>query len=126
VTLPRYVVLEHTGTATYKPGRHWDLMLETGQALRTWELDSIPMPGGFALAVSLADHRLAYLDYEGPISGDRGTVRRWDWGDYEVIRESPSELDIRLNGRQLQGDVRLVRDLTNSADGWQMVFEPSK
>jgi hypothetical protein len=33
-------------------------------------------------AQRIADHRLAYLEYEGPISGGRGTVRRLDGGSY--------------------------------------------
>lgn len=121
--MPRYVVLEHTGTETYKPGRHWDLMLETSGALQTWELDHIPEAGGRGRALRLADHRLDYLDYEGPISGDRGAVRRWAHGVYESVSETPDELIIRLNG-PLQGNLRLIRDLADSSDCWQVSFEP--
>ena len=87
--MPRYVVLEHETPAGYARPRHWDLMLETGGALRTWALDEPPervRSGQGEHSVQgelLRDHRLAYLDYEGPVSGDRGTVVRWDTGEYE-------------------------------------------
>lgn len=35
-----------------------------------------------ALAVRLFDHRSKYLDYEGPLSGDRGSVKRHKGGHY--------------------------------------------
>ena len=38
---------------------------------------SEPPPVGVEIECRLlADHRLAYLDYEGPISGGRGSVAR--------------------------------------------------
>ena len=56
---------------------HYDLMLEVG-VLRTW---SEPPVAGVELECRLlADHRLPYLDYEGPISGGRGTVTPWTAG----------------------------------------------
>jgi hypothetical protein len=52
-----------------------------------------PGPGGFA-ATRLADHRLAYLTYEGPISDGRGSVTRVAAGSCEV-QEGPEGLRIR-------------------------------
>jgi hypothetical protein len=123
--VPRFVVLEHTGTPTYKPGTHWDLMLEAGGSLRTWELDAVPTPGAIALAVPLPDHRLDYLQYEGPISGNRGTVRRYDCGTYETLRESQLELVVRIEGQELHGDFYLRRGQADSAAPWQISVEPS-
>ncbi|MCS7047501.1 MAG: hypothetical protein NZO58_14185, partial [Gemmataceae bacterium] len=77
--MPRYVILEHD-----HPALHWDFMLERGDVLRTWRLPAPPSIGKIA-AQALADHRRAYLDYEGPVSGNRGTVRRWDAGTYATI-----------------------------------------
>jgi hypothetical protein len=66
----RFVLLEHQWN-----GVHWDLMLEEGDVLRTWAID-VPVVSGVDLpARRLADHRLIYLDYEGPISGLRVYVR---------------------------------------------------
>ncbi|MBG83656.1 MAG: hypothetical protein CMJ40_03805 [Phycisphaerae bacterium] len=36
--------------------------------------------GGYLLATRLKDHRAAYLEYEGPVSNDRGHVRRLEQG----------------------------------------------
>jgi len=75
--MSRYVILTHD-----HPFPHWDLMLEDGGTLRTWRLLSEPGAGRVVPAERLGDHRLAYLDYEGPVSGGRGVVARWDHGTY--------------------------------------------
>ena len=69
--MPRFVLLDHD-----HPTRHWDLMLEVGPVLWTWRLDAIPDRCASCQATRIADHRPIYLDYEGPISRDRGEVRR--------------------------------------------------
>ena len=74
----RYVVLHHTG---HGPD-HFDLMVEwsPGSALlATWRIT----PGrgdAETSAEQLDDHRRAYLDYEGEVSGGRGVVTRVDAG----------------------------------------------
>jgi hypothetical protein len=78
--VPRFVVLEHD-----HPVLHWDLMLEHDGQLRTWRLLREPVGDDHVPAEPLPAHRLAYLDHEGPVSGDRGTVTRWDAGTYEVV-----------------------------------------
>jgi DNA polymerase Ligase (LigD) len=113
----RYVILRHECPEDYKPGVHWDLMLEFGDALRTWALAEEPTPGVPIAAEELPDHRLAYLDYEGPISGDRGTVRRWDAGRFELLSESRLEIHIRLAGDRVAGEARLTR-ATGNARKW--------
>src|ERR1700704_4821039 len=94
-TMPRFVILEHD-----HPVLHWDLMLEAGTALRTWRLARAPSaPGEVIDALALPDHRLFYLDYEGPVSGGRGVVKRWDAGEYEPMPLSAAEeLCVRLHG----------------------------
>lgn len=47
-------------------------------------LPAPPTSGDFP-AERIGDHRLAYLDYTGPVSGGRGQVTRWDAGAYETI-----------------------------------------
>jgi hypothetical protein len=76
--VPRYVVLEHD-----HPELHWDLMLQVGAALKTWRLPQPPAPGRSMPALSLPDHRLDYLEYEGPVSGKRGAVIRCAGGVYQ-------------------------------------------
>src|SRR5262249_55736250 len=100
-TMPRFVILEHD-----HPQLHWDLMLETGDVLRTWRLGAPPAEGEFSAEPSF-DHRLLYLDYEGPISGDRGRVVRRDRGTYDLLTEGSGVLDVRLGGEKWRGTLQL-------------------
>lgn len=108
--MPRYVVLTHD-----HPFLHWDLMLECGERLRTWRLLEAPAPETLVRAEALADHRLLYLDYQGPVSGGRGEVRRWDAGTYALSAESADALDLEMAGEVLRGRAELHR---RAGDDW--------
>jgi hypothetical protein len=99
----RWVLLHHQ----HASDSHYDLMLQDGAKLLTWRLDSVPRPGAEQPAERIADHRLVYLDYEGPISGGRGEVRRIDGGSYDPLRWSEDEIIAELHGNIVQGRVRL-------------------
>jgi hypothetical protein len=103
-TMPRFVILTHDW-----PVPHWDLFLEQGEVLRAWRLEVLPAPEQEIAAEAIADHRRLYLDYEGPVSGGRGSVSRWDHGDYELIAEAADGLTLRLRGRKIDGIARLSR-----------------
>jgi hypothetical protein len=118
--LPRFVVLQHDGPE----GRHWDLMLEAGEALATWALPSAPGLPGPAPARALPDHRLAYLDYEGPIAGGRGSVVRWDEGTYQLERREPGQWEVLLSGRRLDGRLVLQRVGADPSQ-WTFALRPS-
>ncbi len=75
--MPRFVILAHDW-----PAPHFDLMLEAGGVLKSWRLLAVPVPGMAVPAEATDDHRLEYLDYEGPVSGGRGVVRRVDGGTF--------------------------------------------
>jgi hypothetical protein len=113
----RFVVLTHDW-----PCWHWDFMLEEEEGLRTWRLDGPPHSAGGITALPLEPHRLAYLDYEGPVSGARGTVKRWDRGEYEVLEAAPLHLLIALRGARLQGTARLDNE---GHGGWRYHFAPA-
>lgn len=100
--MPRYTILEHD-----HPFLHWDLMLEDGDALRTWRLLARPDLQSVIEAEQLPDHRIAYLNYEGPVSGNRGCVHQWDAGTFDVLLQNESNLTLELRGRILQQTVRL-------------------
>jgi hypothetical protein len=102
--MPRFVVLTHD-----HPVLHWDLMLEQGGFLRTWRLVRPPDEASQNDAEALPDHRRAYLDYEGPVSGDRGMVARWDAGTYETVESTNDRIVIQLAGRKLSGVASLER-----------------
>jgi hypothetical protein len=108
--MPRFAILEHDTPPGSARARHWDVMLEQGAVLRTWAAPQPPQIGMSLDIEQLADHRLAYLDYEGPVSGGRGTVTRFDTGQYELLRESPLELLFTLAGEKLRGRATLRRD----------------
>lgn len=96
--MPRFVVLEHDW-----PSLHWDFLVEMGGALRSWRLLAEPGPGREVPAEPNAVHRLLYLDYEGPVSGDRGNVRRWDSGMFDWIIDERDRIVIELHGGKLIG-----------------------
>ncbi|NLX99051.1 MAG: hypothetical protein GXY83_23160 [Rhodopirellula sp.] len=118
--MPRFVVLEHDSSR----GLHWDFMLEIGNTLATWSLPQPPDAGGDLRAESLPDHRPLYLDYEGPVSKNRGTVTRWDRGTYEVMRRTRSEWIVLLAGTRLFGTATLGQG-SDMPDAWTFTFRPS-
>lgn len=85
-------------------------MLQWGQSLRTWAVANEPDGAIEIEAEALPDHRLAYLDYEGPISGDRGSVTRWDAGQYDVESDRGEELKVQLRGQRLRGQLSLRQE----------------
>jgi len=98
----RFAVLHHDW-----PVPHLDLLLERNGVLRAWRLPA-DWDGREPIdAVAIADHRLAYLTYEGPVTGDRGAVIARDRGMLEWIEENDGELAVRLAGNWLAGDYRL-------------------
>jgi hypothetical protein len=108
--MPRYVILTHD-----HPFPHWDFMLEDGSVLRTWRLLAQPAAGQIVRAEKLPDHRLAYLDYEGPVSGGRGVVARWDYGTYDVPDPSQPQVH-RLHGARELAFAKLASGI--EGDSW--------
>ena len=62
--------------------------------LSTWALAQEPCLDVEIEAEELVEHRKAYLDYEGPVSGNRGTVSRWDSGSFQYKSKSDDEIQI--------------------------------
>jgi len=131
--MPRFVLLYHKCPPGYERPSHWDFMLEAGDSLRTWALVEMPRswPAAQARTASiiadcapasdsntvgaelLGDHRRDYLDYEGPLSGERGRVIRIDAGMFQTVAESSQSWQIELFGQHLRG----MATLTSPADG---------
>lgn len=92
--------------------------------LRAWKLDEPPRADAALPCHSAPDHRLVYLDYEGPLTDQRGWVARWDWGTYQLDLETPTELRLAMDGHRLQGKVHIWRN--SPADNqWQMLYRPA-
>ena len=103
--MPAYVILDHD-----HPQQHWDFMLEDGATLATWRLAIPPQAGQTIAAEPSFPHRRAYLDYEGPVSGDRGTVVRWDRGEYVALAETDGRIEVLLRGSRIAGRATLSRN----------------
>ncbi|MEK6259975.1 MAG: DNA polymerase ligase N-terminal domain-containing protein [Planctomycetota bacterium] len=111
--MPRFAVLLHD-----HPFLHWDFLLERGESCQTWRLQKAPDTTGDIPAVAIADHRLMYLDYEGPVSGDRGTVTQWDAGTFEWLLNGHELVEVRLTGRKLTGIAQIDGNI------WRFRAEP--
>jgi hypothetical protein len=125
--MPRFVVLRHETPPNYARPLHWDLMLEADGWLWTWALEAQPRYDTTIVAWPLADHRLEYLEYEGPVSNNRGEVSRWDAGDYQIVRRFDDELVVHLNGKRLSGRATITRqggdELDPDNQRWVVWFE---
>lgn len=97
--MPRFVILQHVTPPGYRQATHWDLMLEDHGTLLTWALAESPRAGLSITATQLPDHRLAYLDYEGPVSDDRGEVTRVDSGDFLWLSRDTTQIIALLTGQ---------------------------
>jgi hypothetical protein len=116
-----FVVQVHSG---YGP-LHYDLMIQRGSVLATWQL-AIPPAEATAQrpipARRIGDHRLAYLGYQGPVTGNRGSVAIADRGTCQFVSVEPSQWLVRLDGRTLRGPYCL-RQTSQEADQW--TFAPA-
>lgn len=121
--MPRFALLTHD-----HPFVHWDLLIEAGETARTWRLLESPArwlsdPSVEVAAESIAAHRLMYLDYEGPVSRERGRVARWDHGQAERLSEGESSVRVRLIGERLIGELTLDRKALQPL--WSARFIPA-
>lgn len=143
-TETRFVVLHHRpGKNSDRTGEvHFDWMFESDQVLRTW---STPV---FDLLVAgsdtevdcqpLSDHRTEYLDFEGEVSGGRGTVLRTFAGTYHLVESNRDRFQASLQWRDEQGTQSASVEIYRSArpaDGlrsdescgcWRLRFSPGR
>src|SRR6188768_807681 len=103
--MPRFVILQHVTPPESERRTHYDLMLEQDGKLLTWAIPERPRAGLKMAATRLPDHRLSYLDYEGPISGNRGEVTRVDAGEYVSCQFDDTMAKLAL--RSSTGDLHL-------------------
>lgn len=90
----RYAILRHEGI----DDPHFDLLFETapGSMLAAWRSPCWPLEMDRPIQ-RLPDHRPMYLDYEGEISGGRGSVTRAKGGSHIVRQDHPVLLIIELD-----------------------------
>lgn len=117
---------------------HWDLLLEQptgfGEKLLAFAAPTPPEEWGHTVVVEqLPEHRLVYLDYQGPVSGNRGSVSRVldgtiQWQECSATSliaavQSPGIRADTVKVHMKQGELR-IRKLTNHlGDGRQWELE---
>lgn len=113
----RWVFLRHEMQPDAERSSHYDLMIERmsseNASLESWACEELLFAPADAQRVSdirkLADHRIDYLDYEGEISGNRGSVRRLSQG--VVLQETGS------------GNLRRFRLRDSSGAEWKLELD---
>ncbi len=115
--LRRFVICEHA----CRGETHWDLMLEVGEVLATWQVPREPASweAGPLDCCKIADRRLAYLSYQGALSGERGEVCIKAAGCYEPILIESNRYEVRLLGDVIAGRLQLSR---REGERWELVF----
>ncbi|MCH8194060.1 MAG: hypothetical protein IIA65_08585 [Planctomycetes bacterium] len=110
--MPKFVILEHQreGEET-----HWDLMLEVGDILKTFRLDTSPelIAQDKTQATSIFDHDRRFLTYEGPVNQGEGRVCKVDAGTYETRSQDSAHWKLTLVGQTLSGEYELNRSEAN-------------
>ena len=114
-TMSEFVILFHKMPDDASRADHWDLMLEMEQSLVVWALNSVPQAGEVIQATRLPDHRLAYLEIQGPISGGGGTVTRVAKGNCRWIEVAEQRWVARLEGHDFCWQVTIVDSAKSSA-----------
>jgi hypothetical protein len=107
---------------------HWDFMLEHKGQLLTWALSEPPAASVEIATERLSDHRLEYLQFEGPVSGDRGDVSQWDHGMFDWLSYETNRVDVNVTGQRLRGRVVLIRTSTINSEPdptWLFTYDPS-
>src|SRR5438874_1806673 len=90
---------------------HYDLRLEQNGVLKSWAVPKglPPRPGIKRLAVSVEDHPLEYVNFEGAIpKGEYGGGMMWKFaqGRYEITKQKKDGFYFRLQAPELNGEYR--------------------
>lgn len=137
----RFVILRHdTGPGLDRTSQsHFDWMFQVDDRLKTWATATIDnFDGAITLdADQLADHRVAYLEYQGTLSGERGRVTRVRSGQFTVVENREdrfvAQLTWQSKGKSQVGFVicqRITVDSPSCWDemrsAWSLSFSPGR
>ena len=97
---------------------HYDLRLEQNGVLKSWAVPKglPPRPGIKRLAVSVEDHPLEYVNFEGAIpKGEYGGGMMWKFaqGRYQLTKEKKDGFYFRLQSRELNAEYRTYHTKEN-------------
>ncbi|MCA9063555.1 MAG: hypothetical protein KDA96_10865 [Planctomycetaceae bacterium] len=121
----RFAILEHD-----HPFLHWDLLLEDSTNAATWRLLQDPRSCQSVDAQLIQPHRLLYLTYEGPVSGDRGFVTAVSHGLWKATDESgllstnlPGQWNLELRDCSFARFASLMRH-ADGRESWTFAVPP--
>ncbi|MFH1378686.1 MAG: DNA polymerase ligase N-terminal domain-containing protein [bacterium] len=105
----RFVVQEHHATQL-----HYDFRLESEGVLKSWAVPKgLPVqPALKRLAISVEDHPIDYISFEGIIpqgSYGAGRVIIWDSGTYTLLDKKSGRYVIMVKGSKLKGRYVLIK-----------------
>lgn len=118
----RFVLLRHEVPGDFPRPSHWDLLLERDHTCWTWAVEDWSLVGDGTTATRLPDHRKHYLTYEGPLSGDRGTVTRQWCGRCTWQQAEAARVRVTLLADDRAFDVQL--DQVDGAQ-WRLTVRPT-
>lgn len=105
--MPRFTLSLH-----HSESPHFDMFMEKtkGTGLNTWSFpqDQLPMLAeGQSIRVTIKDdHREKYLDFEGDLDDNRGTITIRDQGEWKQI--NPDTIMVR--GKLIKGTLAVARE----------------
>lgn len=97
---------------------HYDLRLEHEGTLRSWAVPRglPPKPGIKRMAISVEDHPLKYLNFQGEIpKGQYGGGMMWVFaqGKYEITKQKKDGFYFRLHSKAVSGEYRIYNTKEN-------------
>ncbi len=98
---------------------HWDLMIDSGDALWTWRIESDPQTGFDEpqRICRIFDHDRKFLNYQGPVNQGNASVEMIDKGVSSLICKSAGSFVIDFQGKLLAGRFELLHICD---DIWQL------
>ncbi len=132
--LNRFVVQEHDASHL-----HYDFRLEMPAepgakeiVLKSWAVPKgLPQEiGDKKLALSVEDHPVDYIDFEGVIPEGNygaGTVKIWDKGTYNLLVRTDKLVEFELAGEKLHDRYSLVKtNYGNRENSWLIIKNAPK
>jgi hypothetical protein len=116
----RFTLSRHTGAPDGKD--HYDLFLERDGTLKSWRLRdadfSEPAPASEA-----PDHELKYLEYEGKLTGGKGSVAIVESGTWIEDSWSSRGIQVALAGKKFKRRIWLSPRAMVKEAGWNWTVE---
>jgi hypothetical protein len=102
-----FVIHKHTSQGQ----THWDLMIESGDKLKTWRLENPPekLASVKTKATPIFDHDKKFLTYQGPVNNGKGNVEIVDEGTCEIELMNENKININFEGKILKDRFWLIK-----------------